>query len=309
MIAVSVIIVNYNTKELIRNCLKSLFEQTKGISFEVIVSDNGSVDGSQEMIKTTFPSVILVENKENVGFGTANNRALNHASGKYIFYLNSDTVLLNNAVKCFFDYWEAFQDKGQLGALGCFLVDEDGSPAPAGGNFPSYLHICHEAFAFLYNDIFKTVRLYRLVRKLKKCFTKQTETTHKEQTERNVDFVCGADLFVLNDKNAFFDETYFLYYEETDLQFRMAQTGLYARLIGSPQIIHLQGGSDSNARIAPFSQIQRQISSLYYSRKNLHKTGGILRLLILLDWANPLLWEKVRPYRKNLRNTHRECQK
>ncbi|MGN0729950.1 glycosyltransferase [Treponema sp.] len=99
---VSIIIVNYNTLELTKNCLKSIFEQTNGILFEVIVSDNGSTDGSIEMIKSEFPQVILIENNANLGFGAANNRGLKIEKGKYIFYLNSDTVLLNKAVKIFF---------------------------------------------------------------------------------------------------------------------------------------------------------------------------------------------------------------
>ena len=87
MLDVSVIIVNYNTKDLTYNCLKSVFEMTKNINFEVIVSDNGSTDGSIEMIKTDFPSVILIENNSNLGFGAANNKGLDVAKGKYIFYL------------------------------------------------------------------------------------------------------------------------------------------------------------------------------------------------------------------------------
>ena len=103
---VSIIIVNYNTKKLIKNCINSIYKHTKDVDFEIIVSDNGSVDGSVEMIKSEFPNVILIENNANLGFGAANNRGLKIAKGKYIFYLNSDTVLLNNAVKYFFDYWE-----------------------------------------------------------------------------------------------------------------------------------------------------------------------------------------------------------
>lgn len=82
---VSIIIVNYNTKDLTCNCLKSVFEQTEDIDFEVIVSDNGSTDGSVEMIKTEFPQVVLIENRVNLGFGAANNRGLKLAKGKYIF--------------------------------------------------------------------------------------------------------------------------------------------------------------------------------------------------------------------------------
>ena len=97
-IDVSVIIVNYNTKLLLQNCLDSVYSQTGDIFFEVIVSDNGSTDGSIEMVKVNFPNVILIENNTNLGFGTANNRGLKIAQGKYILYLNSDTVLKNNAV-------------------------------------------------------------------------------------------------------------------------------------------------------------------------------------------------------------------
>ena len=75
---VSVIIVNYNTKDLLRNCLESVFTQTQGIQFEVIVSDNGSEDGSQDMVRELFPQVILIENNANLGFGSANNRGLDH---------------------------------------------------------------------------------------------------------------------------------------------------------------------------------------------------------------------------------------
>lgn len=111
---VSVIIVNYNTLDLTRNCLKSIYEQTKDINFEVIVSDNGSVDGSIEMIRQDFPQVVLIENNANLGFGAANNRGLKIARGKYILYLNSDTLLQNNVVKIFYDYWETYENKSEL---------------------------------------------------------------------------------------------------------------------------------------------------------------------------------------------------
>ena len=123
---VSIIIVNYNTCEITKNCLTSIYEKTKEINFEIIVSDNGSKDGSIEMIRTEFPEVSLIENNANLGFGTANNRALAVAKGKYVFYLNSDTILLNNAVKIFFDHWENAVDKDTIGALGANLLDTQG---------------------------------------------------------------------------------------------------------------------------------------------------------------------------------------
>ena len=194
---VSIIIVNYNTKDLIKNCIDSIYEQTKDIKFEIIVSDNGSVDGSIEMIKSEFPNVILIENNANLGFGTANNRGLKIAKGKYIFYLNSDTVLLNNAVKYFFDYWETSPDKDQIGALGSNLLDENFTLTHSFGNFPSIKKI-------LNNTIFDFFRIIRLTVFffLDESFS-FTNSKQKIKKERalyygNVDYIIGADLFLKN---------------------------------------------------------------------------------------------------------------
>lgn len=92
---VSVIIVNYNTSDLVKNCITSIMEKTKNVSFEIIVVDNNSKDGSVETIINEFPQVRVFPLKENVGFGKANNIGVQHAKGRYVFFLNSDTVLLN----------------------------------------------------------------------------------------------------------------------------------------------------------------------------------------------------------------------
>ena len=104
-IDVSVIIVNYNTLELTKQCVESLKAKTKGIQYEIIIVDNASNDGSQEYFRND-ESIIYIYNKENLGFGRANNIGYRHSSGKYIFLLNSDTILENNAIKIFFDFME-----------------------------------------------------------------------------------------------------------------------------------------------------------------------------------------------------------
>ena len=134
---VSIIIVNYNTKQILCNCLNSIYSHTKDITFEVIVSDNGSTDGSINLIKSQFPQVILIENNANLGFGAANNRALDIAKGKYIFYLNSDTVLLNNACKIFYNYFEQYQNEN-IGAIGANLLDEENNVIHSYGSFGGY---------------------------------------------------------------------------------------------------------------------------------------------------------------------------
>ena len=151
---VSIIIVSYNTRELTINCLKSIYKNTKDISFEVIVSDNGSTDGSVEMIKTEFPQVVLIENNANLGFGAANNRGLAVAKGKYVFYLNSDTVILNNCLKIFYDYWENSPEKDKIGALGTNLLDANRNIAPSSSGFISYMRACRLAFIILCEHIF-----------------------------------------------------------------------------------------------------------------------------------------------------------
>ena len=297
---VSIIIVNYNTKELTRNCLKSVFEQTKDILFEVIVSDNGSTDGSIEMIKSEFPQVVLIENNANLGFGAANNRGLKMAKGKYIFYLNSDTVLLNNAVKIFFDYWENFPEKGKIGALGCVLQDEKGNLIHSGGEFPKYKSVCKERFSELVHSYAKYLllkihleRLYQISRK---------EIKSERGIPGEVDYVTGADLFMLNDSFAEFDERFVLYYEETDLQKNLRnQTGKKSLLISQPKIIHLlHKGRSEKIKFESFSTFHNKASSVFYFEKYWKKAN-------LLNFLNKLIF--LLPPNKKWRDKYKKLNK
>ena len=284
---VSVIIVNYNTRDITRNCLQSVFEQTQGITFEVIVSDNGSTDGSQEMIRAEFPEVVLIENGENIGFGAANNRALDVARGEFILYLNSDTYLLNNAVKLFFDYWMEHENES-LGCLGCILRDRDLSETHSGGAFPTYKSICEWEWRKLKVHCVKTIckilsrrKLYDKLRKVKKNIYNNIG---------RIDYVTGADLFLKNNTLARFDENFFLYFEETDLQLRMFQNGLLSYLIPAPKIVHFYKKKDDDFIISSISDVYSQISAIKYAEKNLiKKKAYFLRLLIAIDWLNPYI--------------------
>src|SRR3989337_3855070 len=120
----SVIIVNWNTKKLLEDCLRSIFKFTKDIKFEVIVVDNGSKDGSQAMVKEKFPQVKLILNKDNLGFTKANNQGIKVAKGKYVLLLNSDTYLIENSLSKLVKKAESLSS---LGALGPLLLSEDRS--------------------------------------------------------------------------------------------------------------------------------------------------------------------------------------
>lgn len=299
---VSIIIVSYNTKELTRNCLHSVFEQTKGVNFEVIVSDNGSTDGSIEMIKAEFPQVILIENGANLGFGAANNGALKIAKGKYVFYLNSDTVLLNNAVKMFFDYWEESGEREKLGALGCWLQDEHGNSVHSGGNFPTYKKIIKEQ---LFKNVLHLYKSFLKFTHLEKFYFKykvKVENSPNVGKIYDIDYVTGADLFVKNDKNAFYDEDFFLYFEESDLQLKLSRQGFMCRLIPEPQIIHIEKKRRKEFPITTFSDFHVQRSSILYAKKNLNTKAYLLRFLIWLDWKNWYVQKEIQKFQIKYKN-------
>lgn len=302
---VSIIIVNYNTRDLLRECLESIFAHTDGISFEIIVSDNGSLDGSLEMVRSLFPIVRLVENAANIGFGPANNHALQVATGKYVFYLNSDAFLLNNAVKMFFDYWESNEDGARIGALGCNLVDEHGAFTHSYGSFPT---VQSELVAQVKLNVKSFVAT---ILHVFKCYPVNPPRAAYMHVPRygDVDYITGAALFIKNDLNARFDERYFLYYEETDLEFALKGKGLRRILIDGPRVCHLLGKSGiGNAGVfsfVSFSQIMFMVSRIRYVRKNVSVIYSyLISALVWMLWVNPLFLGKTRNYFVELRSRH-----
>lgn len=305
---VSIIIVNYNTKELIFNCLESIFSHTNGITFEVIVSDNGSSDGSIEMLKKDFPKVILIENGKNLGFGSANNKALEIAKGKYVFYLNSDTILLNNAVKIFFDYFESHAELN-IGGLGCNLQDKNGnitySSGPVSGEFSSANELLKNLWNLLIGCFKICIRHYIFKKPLRTVEKKKEKVGY---TSGKVGHISGADLFVKNNSFARFDENYFMYYEETDLELQMTQKGFYFYLIDGPKIIHLEGGSDKKICYEVLDLATQSKLNLFYSRFYFYKKNKLasqfqlflMKIFTLLIWINPIIIRKTKEFRKKL---------
>lgn len=304
---VSIIIVNYNTKQLLADCLNSIYEQTKDISFEVIVSDNGSKDGSIEMLKANFPQVILIENNANLGFGAANNRGLSIARGKYIFYLNSDTILMNNAVKCFFDYWEENGEKENLGALGSILQGRNGENVVSGGSFLGkneyFPYFLKNQWHLVCSAYYKALKHFIFHYELKHVTKQLTE----EASPGFVDCIIGADLFLKNNNLALFDEHFFMYCEEVDLQYQMKKMHLNRKLIDMPKIIHLEGSSSTKISyevldLASFSKIHDTLSRLYFLKKNNFSFIRIFTLQVStsLLWLNPLIFKQTKKYIRKL---------
>lgn len=296
---VSIIIVNYNTRNLIRNCLVSIYQHTCGISFEVIVSDNGSTDGSLETIKREFPQVLLIENNANLGFGAANNKALSIAKGKYVFYLNSDTVLLNNAVKIFYDFWENSSNKEKIGAVGGVLLDEKLETIHSGSFFPTYKSICRTALNTL---IFHWIKSFVKIFGLQQWYlNKKRAISLKENVivGETDGYVTGADLFMLNNEYAKFDENFFMYYEETDMQLKLKEAGYKRFIIDGPKIQHLTRKLDALFSVVGASDIYMQKSAVYYSQKHVNPKSYLLRFIIWLDMMNPYVRNRKTEINRN----------
>lgn len=225
---ISVIIVNYNTKQLTKECIDSIFLKTSGVDFEVILVDNASSDGSQELFKKD-QRVTFVESESNLGFGRANNLGYQYARGKYIFLLNSDTLLLNNAVKIFFDYAERLDS--QVACLGSLLLDIDGNFIHSYAKFPSVLRIALQLINQYTSLIGCNLSGYN------------PNVTEKDLPLR-VDYVTGADLFIRRsviEQLGLFNPAFFMYYEETEMQYRYKKHGYYSEIVSGPKIIHYNG--------------------------------------------------------------------
>jgi GT2 family glycosyltransferase len=298
MADVSIIIVNYNTGDLLRQCIASIYQHTRGIEFEIIVSDNGSHDGSIAMLQGDFPEVILVEIGKNLGFGAANNRGIKKASGDFVFFLNSDTVLLNNAVKLFYDYWRACEKPEEIGALGCNLLNRDHAVTRSSGPFFNlFLDLRHYAYEYLSLVL---LSLGIISKKLRR---------RADRILGEVDIIIGAALFMANNADALFDEYFFLYHEEADLEFRLAQKGKKRILIEGPLIVHFEGGSNKIKKrfgdFYSFSAIQDYLSKVKYYRKHIRNPVHrvLLKTAICMLWSFPPLVPGTRRYFRELWRT------
>lgn len=232
---VSIIIVNYNTRDLILQCLNSIFEKTKGMSFEVIVVDNASTDDSVYIIEQEYPQVILIKSQENLGFGRANNLGYENSSGEYIFLLNSDTFLINNSIKIL---WEFLNIHKEVSIVGGQLYEENG------------INKTH-SYSFLFPSIKMELDLL-----LRGYITRRIKMKRLDYFERNgfmpVSYITGADMMLRRidiQKYGFFNPEFFLYFEETELSYRYRRNGLISVFYPTAKIIHLGGGSFSLVKV------------------------------------------------------------
>lgn len=257
---ISIVIVNWNTKKLLLDCLSSVFETLKNISMEVWLVDNASGDGSVEAVKRTYPSVNIIQNRKNLGFATANNNALKRMQGRYALLLNTDAVLTEGAVEKIYDFME---NNPKTGMACGQLLNQDGSKQNSVAAFPGILSLfCNESLLqILFPEKFPAKR-----------------REYKDPIE--VDSCIGACLMVRKkamDDVGLLDESYFFFLEETDWAYRMKQAGWKVFFVPSARIFHLQGqtvGHNVKSRIMFYR-------SRYIYFKKWHKRSYLLIHLII----------------------------
>jgi hypothetical protein len=230
---VSVIIVNYNTLELTKNTIESVIEKTKGLKYEIILVDNASIDGSIEFFENNYKNkIIFIKNSENLGFGRANNKGIEIAKGKYIFLLNSDTLLTNNAIKILYDFMEK-NDK--CGICGGNLYDIEENPTHS--FFPDLPYITIKTEMKLYLDFME--KMYRKILKRRRDF-------NYKNIPKVVGCITGADMMIrksILEKVGYFDRDFFMYSEEVELTYRVYRNGYLSYSVPEAKIIHLEGKS------------------------------------------------------------------
>jgi len=257
---VSIVIVNWNTKELLNKCIQSIKDNTSGIYYEIIVIDNNSSDGSAAMVKREFPGCTLLESKVNLGFVKGNNRALEQASGKYVLFLNPDTQILTNTLNSSFRFLEA---QNEFGALGCKLIYPNNS----------IQYVCARTFPTPFNQFCELSMLNRLFPGSR--FFSSIEMNYWHHMEsREIDCLSGAYMMVrknlINDLKGF-DENIFMYADDVDLCYRIKQAGWKIYYLADEKVIHHEGASSNQKKNKYFSLIMQKNSNYYFINKHFGK--------------------------------------
>ncbi len=265
----SIIIINWNSAEYVKKCLRSVFENTKGIDFEVIVIDNGSFDSCQRMILDEFPSILFFQSSANLGFAKANNYGSEKATGEYLLFLNPDTEIIDDAIWGMLSVIKSLPDAA---ALGCKLLNSDKSIQAS----------CVQPFPTILNQVFDSDMINRWFPVLSAC---NVEYSKKEPAK--VQMISGACMMIR--KKVFeevekFSPEYFMYTEDLDLCYKTYQAGYSNYYTGAFSVIHHGGGSSHRREENSYANIQMRASIFKFLEKTRGKLyAGTYRKAMLLN--------------------------
>jgi GT2 family glycosyltransferase len=262
----SIVVVNYNVKNLLKKCVESIFKYEKDTEFEVIVVDNNSKDYSQEMIKKDFPRLKLIENKRNLGFSRACNQGIKQSQGKYILLLNPDTELTPGGFKKMIDFMDS---KPKVGICGPKMMDHEGNLQFSCRSFPSYLTAISSSQSIL-NRVFPDNFLSQ------KYLLKEQD--HSQMSE--VDWVSGSCLLAkreMFEKIGLLDERFYMYVEDVDLCYRAKKSGFSVFYFPQVVVIHHIGKSTQKRKFAMLLEHHR---SMYYFYRKHHNPNVFLKGIV-----------------------------
>jgi N-acetylglucosaminyl-diphospho-decaprenol L-rhamnosyltransferase len=279
---ITLAIINYNTKSLLKTCIDSIEETQPLAGYEIIVIDNGSADGSAEMMKQDFPQIHFLENAGNLGYAAAANQALRTSRAKYVMVLNTDIELDRDAIDILVEHADRHDD---LGIAGPLLLNTDGSVQMSGRRFPSFLDAMAHAFLGIVWPRNPFSARYRML-------------DWDRSTDSLVDWVSGAAMLIRRsaaEDVGYFDEGYFMYVEDMDLCYQMWRRGWKVYFCPDSKIIHHIGQASNQVSAKMIIEFQRSLYRFFnktYSDTNkrwlkpLVACALVLRAgaLITLDW-------------------------
>jgi len=283
----SIVVVSFNTRDVLRECLLSVYREAGSLHLQVIVVDNASTDGSPEMIEREFPEVELIRSEINLGFGSANNLGIQSARGRFVVFLNSDAFLTEGSLRRSVAH---MNDNPRAGLGGGRLIGRDGSWQPSARMFPTVLSdlIVHSGLA---------ARFPR-----SRFFGRADRTWANEMEAAEVDWVPGAYSIIRSDAltaTGPFDPRFFLYYEEVDLCMRIKQKGYSIWYWPDIAVVHIGGESSRQICSLEMSRTGAQLllwrmrSMLLYYRKH---HGPAARIAMMVE----IVWYWMRSQRRRL---------
>ena len=267
MLDLSIIIVNWNTRDLTARCLSDVQATVKKIAYEIIVVDNNSSDGSQDMLRTQFPDVKLIANADNIGFARANNQGMIISDARYVLLLNSDAFVKADTI----DRMVAFMDEHpDAGMAGCKLLYEDGSLQASCATFPT-----------LGTEFYIALGLDKLFPN-SKIFGRYLMTDWDYRSTREVDVIMGAFMLARKsviDQVGMMDESFFMYSEEVDWCYRFKAAGWKILFTPEVECVHIWGGSSRAVKVETLIRLYR--ARVQFFRKHYGRLTAFLYKIIL----------------------------
>ena len=266
----SIIIVNYNTKDLTMQTIQAVIDTTHKTKYEIILVDNASSDGMVEAVRKGYLNVKVIVNTENLGFSKANNMGMKQSIGKYILLLNSDTKVLGNSIDKCFDYIDLHKD---IGALGPKIN-------LANGKFD---HACKRGFPTPSASLFYMMKLDKLFPKSEKYGRYKMNYLSNDDINE-VDSLTGAFMMVRNEvinKIGMLDEEFFMYGEDLDWCYRIKEVGYKVMYYPEAKIIHYKGQSSKKKRVKTIYEFHRAMY-LFYNKHFYKKYNFFITLLVYI---------------------------